>query len=259
LKYFFITIFAIFTNVNSFADGVKGELSEKFNWLAGDFVNGFGFFTTQNIFVTTAFVSSSVLSSVMDEEVRKGIQDKKTEFLDSITDVANEFGSATYVVPASLGLYGISLFTGNQKFSDASFTAWESLVVSGLITRFLKYSAGRARPFQEKGNLEFLMFSGKQDSLPSGHTTVAFAFITPYAEYLGAPYSYFLYFFAASTAFARIYRDVHWLSDVVAGAGVGYITGKSLVELHKKRRDYKVGFLLDFEINKKIAGLSVKF
>ncbi len=213
-----------------------GELKEKGEWLLEDARAGFGLLSLENAFVTITFLSSGIISSMIDEEVRDIVQSNKGNFFKYYTSLTNELGSATYIVPLSIGLYGISLFTRSQTFSDASFTAFESLELAMLITGGLKIAFGRARPQQELGNRDFNMFKGIQDSLPSGHTTVAFAFLTPYAEYLGPPYSYFLYFLATSTAFARIYKDAHWLSDVIAGAGVGYIVGRSLVRLHKERR-----------------------
>lgn len=233
------------------------ELKEKGSWVLKDAVAGFGLINYQSAFLTMTFFSSTIISSMVDEEVRNIVQSNQTNFLKYYTNVTNELGSAKYIVPLSIGLYGVSLFTKSQKFSDASFTAFESLELAMLMTGGLKTAFGRARPFQELGSRDFKMFKGIQDSFPSGHTTVAFAFLTPYAEYLGPPYSYLLYFLASSTAFARLYRDVHWLSDVVAGAGVGYIVGKSLVRLHKKRR--KINFTFNYGNGLHIVGMAVNF
>jgi hypothetical protein len=234
------------------------ELKEKCVWLLKDAGSGFGMLNSQNAFLTMTFLSSVTIASLTDEETRDTVQSNQTNFLKYYTNITNEFGSATYIVPASIGLYGISLFTNSQEFSDASFTAFESLELAMLITGGLKIASGRARPEQELGSRDFNMFKGTQDSFPSGHTTVAFAFITPYAEYLGPPYSYVLYFLATSTAFARLYRDAHWLSDVVAGAGIGYVVGRSLVTLHKGRRDnLKLTFIIDN--NQKSIAVSYKF
>ncbi len=215
---------------------VIDELREKLEWVLKDAEAGFGLFGSENTFTTMAFLSSGTISSMIDQKFRDIVQSNKSRFLKYYTGVTNELGSATYIVPVSIGLYGISLFTNSQKFSDTAFTAFESLEIAMLITGGLKIAAGRARPGDELGSRDFNMFSNTQDSFPSGHTTVAFAFLTPYAEYIGSPYSYILYFLAASTAFARVYKDVHLLSDVIAEAVVGYIVGRSLVRLHKARR-----------------------
>lgn len=240
-----IILIFLFHISNPLKAGIVNELKEKVELLLRDAGSGFGLFSSQNTFITMTFLSSDIVSSMIDEEVRDIVQSNKTNFLKYYTGVTNELGSATYIVPISIGLYGISLFTESKEFSDASFTAFESLELAMLITGGLKIAFGRARPHQELGSENFEMFKGRQDSFPSGHTTVAFAFLTPYAEYLGPPYSYLLYFLATSTAFARVYRDSHWLSDVIAGAGVGYVVGKSLVRLHKVRRvnfDITIGY-----------------
>lgn len=254
LRLFLILIFSY----KSLYAGIFSELREKGEWILDDAFSGFGLLTPDNGSPGMIFLSSTLVASVTDEDIRKIVQSNKNNFLQYYTDITNELGSATYIVPLSIGLYGISIFVKNDKFSDASFTAWESIVLSGLLTGFLKTTTGRARPYQGYGSRDFDMFKGVQDSFPSGHTTVAFAFLTPYAEYLGSPYSYLLYFLASSTAFARVYRDAHWLSDVIAGAGVGYVVGKSLVRLHKGRRDnFKLTF--SFENNLRTLAVSYEF
>lgn len=239
---------------------ILGELKEKCYWLLKDAGSGFGLISSQNTFLTMTFLSSNIISSMVDEEVRNIVQSNHTNFLKYYTNVTNELGSATYIVPVSIGLYGISLFTQSQKFSDASFTAFESLELAMLITGGLKTTFGRARPEKELGSRDFNMFRGGKDfdSFPSGHTTVAFAFLTPYAEYLGPPYSYLLYLLASSTAFARVYKDAHWLSDVIAGAGVGYIVGSSVVRLHKTRRN-NLNITLSYTNNVKTIGVFYRF
>lgn len=255
MKRIIITICLSFSFATADAD-IGQELKERAVWLLDDAGSGFGLLRRENIFPATVFLSSVAISSLIDNNVRREVQRNKNETLTGITNITNYFGSATYIAPLSLSIYGLSLFQENKNFRDASFTAWESLVIAGFVSGGLKMFTGRARPYQEEGSLKFVPLRGN-DSFPSGHTTVAFAFLTPYAEYLGPPYSYFLYLLASSTAFARVYRDVHWFSDVIAGAGVGFIVGRSLVVLHKKRRNPNI--ILSYDIQSGTANLCIKF
>jgi membrane-associated phospholipid phosphatase len=68
-------------------------------------------------------------------------------------------------------------------------------------------------------------------SFPSGHTATAFVA----AEFLHQEYgckSVWIdiagYGTAAFVGVARVYKNRHWLSDVVAGAGVGILTTKGV-------------------------------
>lgn len=59
-------------------------------------------------------------------------------------------------------------------------------------------------------------------SFPSGHTALAFALITPYAELYHAPV---LYAIPVAVGLARVAAvDGHWASDAVGGAFIGWLT-----------------------------------
>ena len=67
------------------------------------------------------------------------------------------------------------------------------------------------------------------NSFPSGHTATAFASAELlWQEYKDISIWYGItgYLVAASTGAFRIYNDKHWLTDVVAGAGIGILSTK---------------------------------
>ena len=74
---------------------------------------------------------------------------------------------------------------------------------------------------------------GEKGSLPSGHTTLMWAAVTPYAKEFDLPW---LYGVAAITNAARVGSREHWLSDTVAGAALGYVVGHVAWEARRESR-----------------------
>ena len=74
-------------------------------------------------------------------------------------------------------------------------------------------------------------------SFPSGHTAEAFAnaeFLRQEYKDVSPWYGVAGYAMAATTGYLRMYNNKHWLSDVVAGAGVGIISTKLAYWLYPK-------------------------
>ena len=144
----------------------------------------------------------------------------------------NYFGDKRIVVAGNALLFGSSLLFDDSRLQETSWNSFESIGASAVITGLLKLSFSRARPDENRGPYHFRPVSWRNDafkSFPSGHTTLAFAFITPYAE----QYSRWLYAIPFSVALGRVYRQDHWSSDVILGASVGFFTGYFLQ--HKNR------------------------
>lgn len=105
---------------------------------------------------------------------------------------------------------------GGQYYFDQERDNWISharaLAWSTVFSSVLKYSFGRPRP----GN------SDDHHSFPSGHTTTAFATATSLSYAYGWPAAVVAYPLATFVGLSRLSDDVHWGSDVVAGAFIGF-------------------------------------
>jgi len=115
----------------------------------------------------------------------------------------------------ALDLMGVK---GKHNFKDKSALFLLSSVLTNGSVLVLKKSSNRMRPNRLNDY-----------SFPSGHTASAFA----YAEYLSQEYGdksiwYTVggYGAASATAVLRIYKNYHWFSDVIAGAGMGVLSTK---------------------------------
>ena len=64
------------------------------------------------------------------------------------------------------------------------------------------------------------------DSFPSGHTAIAFAAARFFDKRYATDSSPYLYAAAGLTAIARVKADKHYAKDVLAGAGLGYVSAE---------------------------------
>ncbi|MBK5104312.1 MAG: YjbH domain-containing protein, partial [Burkholderiales bacterium] len=160
-------------------------------------------------------------SSAFDKRADQFTKDHaESSWVKGINDVGN-------AVPwLALAGAGVAALDGSDpRRSRTGYAALEAGGTALLVATGLKYAFGRARPEEGLGNHEFKPFSAESgyDSLPSGHTIMAWAVATPFAEEYDAPW---LYGVAAITNLARIGSRQHWLSDTVAGSVLGYAIGK---------------------------------
>jgi len=139
----------------------------------------------------------------------------------------------------AMGLSAVFAFDeARPRVSAAGNAALEAGVVALAASEVLKYGIGRARPNAELGRGEFEPGS-KDDrfhSMPSNHTAVMWAAVTPYAKEFGAPW---LYGVAALTNLARAGSREHWVSDTVAGSLLGYALGSLAWEARRDSRQGK--------------------
>jgi len=125
-----------------------------------------------------------------------------------------------------------------EENKKAILPLWITLVITLAITIFMKILIARTRP----NDLNFV-FSGFDYSFPSQHTAFAFA-VLPIIFRLFPKYKWHYLTFACIIAFSRIYLNVHYLSDVVAGALIGYLIGWFVLTFKQKYH-----YLQDYTIN----------
>ena len=140
-------------------------------------------------------------------------------------------------IPAA-GIFTATLvYAAVTRDRDGFSESWAMLEAAGLSSAtsyLLKFAAGRERP---DTTTDPNAWRAGGDSFPSLHTTAAFAIGTVFAESGNDRYRWvrrFLgYGMAAYTGYARLDHNAHWLSDTVAGAGIGISTANYVL-----RRQY---------------------
>ncbi len=180
-----------------------------------------------------AMGSAAVLASLspLDPPFLEEVQEGYSGGLATYLDATNELGGPRAIVPVA-SLLVVSLATDNPRFQDAAFTSLQALAYSAAITAGFKIAIGRFRPEADAGAYRFAPFSGNR-SLPSGHTSAAFAIVTPWVLYYPNVATYGLFALSVGTAVARIALDKHWPTDVLAGAAIGFLTARWLTRRHQ--------------------------
>lgn len=154
---------------------------------------------------------------------------------------------AQYAAGVVGGFYVAGVLSGNDNAVQVAGDGLAaSLIASGIVTPALKLAFGRARPRANMGVNYFKPFSSANASFPSGHTTEAFALASVISGHYDETWvSVASYGVAGLVGVARTYHDAHFASDVVAGAMIGALVGKSVVNHNREQRAGRVAILPD--------------
>lgn len=183
-----------------------------------------------------------------DADIRNFAQRNQSSIGDKGATVGNAVGNPFYILPP-LGLFYLyGHLNEDLKARRTSLLAVESLAISGAFTGALKFATHRPRPYSGQAATTWHGPSSdvKGDpSFPSSHTTAVFSIASVFAEeYDTNPYvAPIAYSVASLTAFARVYDDKHWASDVFFGGVIGYFVGKAVVRYHTAQEDAQLKIL----------------
>ena len=119
----------------------------------------------------------------------------------------------------------ILVFGGPERYA-ALLSALLASAVGTLIFLTLKRKAKRQRPCAIAEHCWAKLLPPDQFSFPSGHSINAFAFAVSFSLYYPM-WAVGLLFCAFSIALSRIILGMHFLSDIVVGAGLGTILAYS--------------------------------
>lgn len=116
----------------------------------------------------------------------------------------------------AVGTWGLGRMLHAPRMTAVGTDLVEAQLVTQTAVQGLKYSFRRPRP-DGSNNLSF----------PSGHTATSFATATVLQRHFGWGAGVPAYAFASYVGIARMAADKHHLSDVIMGAGIGLVAGRS--------------------------------
>ncbi len=130
------------------------------------------------------------------------------------TEIDNYTQFSPYVALLAIKALG---YEGRSSWDRLVVSALASNAVMALTVNATKYSVKEMRPDNSSAN-----------SFPSGHTATAFVAATVFHKEYGLTrspwYSVAGYGVATATGVMRVLNNRHWISDVIAGAGLGILS-----------------------------------
>ena len=155
---------------------------------------------------------------VLDEEMRDWINPDPGQGWGQTLETAGG--------PVWSGVFVASMFTAgriskNTRFRAASYDLLDAAVMNVVYFQSIKLVAQRERPN-----------GSNNQSFPSGHTSNAFALATVAERHYGWKVGVPAYLLAGAVGASRMKQDMHYFSDVVAGATLGYIVGRTVVRVN---------------------------
>ncbi len=163
---------------------------------------------------------------LLDRPVQRFAQHNNGTGADHVASVVRHFGQPEVYGTVTAGLLVTGLAIHKPGITRAGGRLMTTLLLAGATASVGKFALGRPRPDESLDLDGFVPFSG-QTSMPSGHSTMAFALATSLADEIHRPLATVgLYTMATSVAWSRVNDNRHWLSDVAAGALVGITSAK---------------------------------
>lgn len=200
-------------------------------------------FTRRDAYIAGAFAAGAVAMFPIDRTIANHLQDSTVQANQLLSHAAT--GARLLGSPGAL-LLPLATYVGGRVLhrpgvADMGLHTFESVVMAKVITGAAKTVAGRARPVEDPDNaFDYRLGRGfrsdRFSSMPSGHTSSAFAAASAATAEVGAHWprqktlvGITLYSAATLVGLSRMYNDKHWASDVVVGAAVGTFSGWKVV------------------------------
>ena len=125
------------------------------------------------------------------------------------------------------------------RFLDDTIPVYETVVYTQLLVNTMKMAFGRQRPFVRYGS-EVAFEPDQNLSFPSGHAALGFAITTGagmichWRGYWTEPYVWGAGItLSIATEYLRMAADKHYLTDVLAGGGIGILGGVTIPRFFK--------------------------
>lgn len=185
-------------------------------------------------------------------QARGDVRDMRNRYLPHFR---SELDNYTQYAPAAtafaLNLSGVK---GRNRLGRAAINWSGSMLIMAGLTNSIKYSAKVMRPDGSTRN-----------SFPSGHTATAFmnaTFLHKEYEHVNSMYSILGYSMSTYTGISRSLNNRHWISDILAGAGIGILSTELSYLIVDNFYKNKGDFFTSFDVKRELENpsfVSIRF
>lgn len=180
--------------------------------LPGDVVDGIGdLFAWNQLPPAISIAGATGFASAFDDDVQEhfGPVDR--------LGTPGRVASHPAVLSGAIGtLVAASWLSEDERHRRMGYDLMRGLLVNNAATFAMKVAIRRERP--DGGNFAF----------PSGHASNTFTVAAILGRHYGWKVGIPLHAFAGFVSLARLDHDSHWVSDSVAGAGIGLLVGHTI-------------------------------
>jgi len=180
-----------------------------------------GVFSGANVKPIIVGSAAAAFVTVYDGPIAEVLDDRDSRLGSGLTRGGQPRWSGAVVGALFVG----GRFAHGRRFRAASYDWLEAYVINLGYTELAKRLVGRRRPNGQDNT-----------SFPSGHASNAFVLASVAEGHYGWKAGVAAYTVASLVAVSRLKQNAHYLSDVLGGATLGYVVGKTVVRLNDRPR-----------------------
>ncbi len=178
------------------------------------------FTTKENLYILGAGTGAALFASQFDQSISHSTFNSQLydhTVSDEVFDSGAIIGGGVPQFGAAFATYAVGKISKDPGIQSLGRDLVRAQIVTGGLTQAVKLAAQRTRP------------DGSSDtSFPSGHTSGTFATATVLQRHFGWKVGIPAYGLAGYVAASRLSENKHYLSDVVFGAAIGILVGRTV-------------------------------